>query len=265
MPRHVFLSPHLDDAVLSCGGTIHHLARQNEPVIIHNVMAGDPPNPLPDTPLVRELHIRWETDESPSQVRRTEDEAAAAVLGASTAFMNIPDCVYRSANGVPLYPIGDDDLFGDVAPNDPAAAILHETPLPDADYLYVPIGMGNHVDHQLVREWVLAKLASAEMQHAVSLRNVWFYEEYPYAEDERKAVQTLHSPVIASLKLQPVQKRLSHADFEAKFTALTKYRSQISTFWDDLDTMRSKLLEFMLKTGNGELSERYWRASSSGT
>jgi len=57
---HLFLSPHLDDAVYSCGGTIHQLTSQGTPVQILTFMAGDPPTPLPDTPITRDLHRRWD-------------------------------------------------------------------------------------------------------------------------------------------------------------------------------------------------------------
>ncbi len=62
---HLFLSPHPDDAVLSCGGLIHQLTQKGEPVTILTVMAGDPPDPLPDTPLVRELHQRRSSRQNP--------------------------------------------------------------------------------------------------------------------------------------------------------------------------------------------------------
>ena len=172
---HLFLSPHPDDAVLSCGGLIHQLTQKGEPVTILTVMAGDPPDPLPDTPLVRELHQRWKIGENPVAVRRQEDEAAARVLGARVEFLSIPDCIYRTAGGVGLYPVGDDDLFGDIHPDDPARALLLQTPMPhssDAGRIYVPLGVGNHVDHQLVVAWALEKLGGA-------LDTVFFYEDYP--------------------------------------------------------------------------------------
>lgn len=257
MPRHVFLSPHLDDAVLSCGGTIHHLTQQEVPVLIHNTMAGDPPNPLPDSPLVRELHERWQVGENPMAIRRQEDEAAAQVLGASVEFaMELPDCIYRTANGSAIYVAGDDDLFGEIAPDDPAHAVLEKTPLPAADYLYVPLGVGHHVDHQLVRDWVLSTVGA---QRAAPLPKILFYEDYPYAENEQLTIQTLHLPVFKGLRIEPDVRRLKMADFDAKCTAITKYWSQLSTFWRDWGEMRSQMLAFMLRAGNGELAERYWR------
>ncbi|MGH2521295.1 MAG: PIG-L deacetylase family protein, partial [Anaerolineales bacterium] len=44
---HLYLSPHFDDAALSCGGTIHQQTRQGERAVVVTVCAGDsPPGPL---------------------------------------------------------------------------------------------------------------------------------------------------------------------------------------------------------------------------
>ncbi|WP_366972639.1 PIG-L family deacetylase, partial [Thermoflexus sp.] len=40
------LSPHPDDAVLSCGGTLYRTARAGIPVRVITVFAGDPRDPI---------------------------------------------------------------------------------------------------------------------------------------------------------------------------------------------------------------------------
>ncbi|MBC8099961.1 MAG: PIG-L family deacetylase, partial [Armatimonadetes bacterium] len=55
---HLLIAPHPDDVALSIGGTLAALADSGAPCIIWTLMAGDPPSPLPDTPLVAELHAR---------------------------------------------------------------------------------------------------------------------------------------------------------------------------------------------------------------
>ncbi|NJL96195.1 MAG: hypothetical protein HC915_21930 [Anaerolineae bacterium] len=63
---HWFIAPHLDDAVLSCGGLIRQLVAQGVPVMVQTVMAGDPPERWPITALVAELHARWAAGEHPA-------------------------------------------------------------------------------------------------------------------------------------------------------------------------------------------------------
>lgn len=232
---HLFLSPHLDDAVLSCGGLIHQLTSAGDAVTILTVMAGDPPDPLPDSPLIRELHQRWEAGSSPVALRRQEDRDAARILGADVIHLDLPDCVYRTAGGRILYPYGDDDLFGEVDPEDPARDWLEQYQPPPAQRMYVPLAIGNHIDHQLVYDW------------GKQFANVWYYEEYPYAEHSRPQ----------ALNLQPQAVSLSEADFHARVEAVACHRSQISTFWRDLNDMETSMRRYVSQ--QGALVENYWR------
>ncbi|MEZ4728018.1 MAG: PIG-L family deacetylase [Caldilineaceae bacterium] len=42
----IYLSPHLDDVALSCGGQIFGATRTGQRVLIVTITAGDPPPPL---------------------------------------------------------------------------------------------------------------------------------------------------------------------------------------------------------------------------
>ncbi len=59
--RWIYISPHFDDAVLSCGGLIWEQTHSGIPVEIWTIMAGDPPLGAESTPLARQLHDRWQT------------------------------------------------------------------------------------------------------------------------------------------------------------------------------------------------------------
>lgn len=244
MTQHVFLSPHLDDAILSCGGLIHQLTTRGESVLIITLMAGDPPDPLPDTPLVRDLHTRWEIGENPVAIRREEDIHAAGAVDAAVRHLTIPDCIYRTADSQPLY-AHEQDLFGDVHNSDPARNALRGVVLPGDAMIYAPLGIGNHVDHQLVLQWILAHQPG-------KLR---FYEDYPYSERMSRLLNTIGKfPKIIISDTIPIEAE----SFEAKCRAIAQYRSQLSTFWTDLDEMKQNVRQHMLKTGEGILAERYW-------
>jgi LmbE family N-acetylglucosaminyl deacetylase len=102
----IYLSPHLDDAALSCGGQIYRLAKEGRHVLIVTLMAGDPPPDGVLSDFARSLHGRWELAESAEAARRREDEAAGQILGAEILHWPIPDCIYRAHphTGEPLYP-----------------------------------------------------------------------------------------------------------------------------------------------------------------
>ena len=177
---HLLLSPHFDDAVLSCGGTIHHLVAAGEPVDVRTVMAGVP-HRLPDTPFVHELHTCWQETTNPVQARMQEDDAALQRLGAkATRMVNWLDCVYRTSRaGAALYP-DEASIFGEIHPHDTTAQLLptivlnaYEVPR----FIYAPLGAGHHVDHQIVRNWAVTL---KQYYPWVALK---FYEEYPYTQD----------------------------------------------------------------------------------
>ena len=91
----IFLSPHFDDAALSCGGLAWEQAQQGDRVEIWTVCSGSPPD-LPLPPFARQLHARWGTG-GPETVerRRLEDEEACRRLGALARYFDVPDCIYR--------------------------------------------------------------------------------------------------------------------------------------------------------------------------
>src|SRR5215510_3216401 len=116
---HFFLSPHFDDAALSCGGQIAQLTQRGEKVVVFTVMAGDPPVEFQHTPFTQELHKRWGLGNSPIEGRRLEDTIALRSLGADVKFGPYPDAVYRvDGQGQPLYPEST-SIFGPVHPDDP--------------------------------------------------------------------------------------------------------------------------------------------------
>ena len=57
--RPIFLSPHADDAGLSCGGLIYQLAQAGERPIVITLFGGDPPDAGPLSDFAQSLHTRW--------------------------------------------------------------------------------------------------------------------------------------------------------------------------------------------------------------
>lgn len=240
----LFLSPHLDDAVLSCGGTIHLLTQAGKPVLVVSITAGDPPaGDL--SPFAKNLHTRWRLASDTVALRRAEDIEACMSLGADWLHLQIPDCIYRRniVNGIPLYD-HDEALFGAIDPNEMnlVANISRQLgSLPSSELIYVPLAAGNHVDHQLTR------LAAENWLEPSSFL---YYEEYPYAQAESKLVTALsddgqwHAEVV----------HLEPANVEARIQAVACYRSQISTFFADLEDLSAQVNRYVGKVGG----ERYW-------
>lgn len=239
----IFLSPHLDDAVLSCGGQIHRLTTAGQSVLIATVMAGDSPDA--SSGYAQELQARWALQENPAAARRAEDAEACRRLGAHPLHWPIPDCIYRGTPAGAMFYQSDEEIFGPVHPLDAGqeqtiAELLKR--LPPARRVVAPLTAGNHVDHVLVRR-------AAERVFGSKLL---LYEDYPYAEEAGALDAVLAQ---AGGRLQPLVQPLEPEDLQAKVQAILAYRSQLSTFWADQAELEQAVEDFAARTGG----ERLWR------
>lgn len=253
---HLFLSPHFDDAALSCGGQIAQLTQRGEKVVVFTVMAGDPPVEFNHTPYTQELHKRWGLGNSPIEGRRLEDKIALRSLGADVKFGPYPDAVYRvDAQGQPLYPEST-SIFGEVHPDDPVrgakrAAVIQTLltlfAVTDQDSIHVPLAVGKHVDHILVRD--MGKALSQWRPN----NPIYFYEDYPYARQHgHNAV--LESLVDLDIRATPVMHLVDATAVEIKIAAISCYKSQMSSFWDSREAMGNEIRAYIKQTGG----EREW-------
>lgn len=232
MPNAIYLSPHLDDAVFSCGGLIARQIAEGGAVTIVTIFAGDPPEgPLSDFAL--ELHERWGHPDDPIAMRRAEDLEACASLGAAALHMSVPDAIYRtSEDGQPLYP----DLqavFGEVDPADqPLIAGLHAAfgeIASETSHVYVPRAIGGHVDHRLVRA------AARGLE-----RRLWYYPDFPYAARGQEPPEGLDRPRGVENVIP-----LDGEEVEAWVDAAGSYVSQKSTFWEDDLALRAEIQAYL--------------------
>lgn len=152
--RWIYLSPHLDDAVLSAGGLIHDQVQAGIPVEIWTLMCGFP-REEDVSPFAETQHTMWgfASGEETTRKRREEDKQAAAILGAGVLHFDFLDCIYRrAANGEWLYT----KVFGAPHPEDAVlpAQIADEIAqrLQPEDVLVCQLAIGSHVDHILVRQ-----------------------------------------------------------------------------------------------------------------
>jgi LmbE family N-acetylglucosaminyl deacetylase len=222
--HHIYLSPHLDDAVLSCGGMITQQRAAGQRVAVVTIFAGDPPEDAMLSDFARGLHERWQAAD-PTAARRAEDRCALRALHPEIEIFHLPlpECLYRRnpASGAWLY-ASEEALFGAVHPSDPALMALQTPPtIPPGASLYAPLGVGNHVDHQVVRRaaetWGMA---------------LCYYEEFPYTVGNYPGAA---APAPTGWRRTAA---LPGADaLAAKVRAVACYTSQLSTFWESLEEM----------------------------
>jgi len=275
----VFLSPHLDDAVLSCAGRIQHHVARGESVVVLTVFSHADPD-----------------DEAGWAARREEDWNAVTRLGAQPQWLGLPDAPFRSQTYRDPYA-----LFGPFTSEDSAWFQWLAPPLQlelarlDPSLVHVPLGVGDHVDHRLVH------LAAAEttapclyyedrpyalVPHAVRRRlDALGYEaslgptpsiddyldalmkapyvqallpEGPEGESWRSSLAVWpHSPTTCLLhaELEP----LSDAAAMLAEHAIWEYRSQVGPLYGSPTAYQTLTQEYAHQLGFGDPVERYWR------
>ena len=186
----VVLSPHLDDAVLSCGALMSH-ARTRIPVTVATLFteAGVPPYTLSARSYLRQTGAH--DAERLYRARRAEDRAVLDGAAINCVHAGLTEALFRrrarprlrwfprAGRLLPelchVYPTYRLHICaGRISQHDAAAlrcvldAIDHLSPT-SATLLLAPLAVGGHVDHVLVR-------TAAEL----SRKRVAYYSDFPY-------------------------------------------------------------------------------------
>lgn len=251
----VYLSPHLDDVALSCGGLVWEQAQAGLRPSIWTICAGDPPRGAL-SPFAHALHTRWQSGEEAVRQRRAEDIASCRVLGVSYRHLPIPDCIYRRGpgDGEVLYPT-EASLFG--ALHEQEADLVERlsaelaNSLPRQAVVVAPLAIGGHVDHRLTRAAVERLFLKPP---AAAGWILWYYADYPYAgKHSAELAQILQDESWVGCVF-PV----SAHGLDAWQRAVAAHASQISTFWHSLEQMRLELTAYARHSGG----LRLWRRKS---
>ena len=242
----IFLSPHLDDIVFSCGGMVWDLAKAGHNIEVWTICAGDPPQG-DLSPFAQELHKNWDLGLNAVQIRREEDQKACQIIGATPRYFSYQDCIYRKTSlGEFFYPT-EKHIFGGLDPRE--AGLIERLSdqlrgeLPEETRVVAPLGIGNHVDHELTRK------AVNRLDIPVA-----FYADYPYARDDQ-GIEILDF-MEASTEWQSEEFPTSEEGLGNWVQAARAYGSQISTFWNDDEHLGIQISEFSTFLGGFKL----WRA-----
>jgi LmbE family N-acetylglucosaminyl deacetylase len=251
MPPFLYLSPHFDDAALSCGGLLLANAGRGERAVVLTVCAGTPDyGNLPKFAKVQ--HRQWGNPSDPIATRRAEDQEAARRLGVSTQYLDVLDCIYRrDARGRPVV-FSNHSLFGPARPDEQpvvqriAQELLARVRRRSETRILAPLAAGRHVDHQLVRD-------AARMVLGLGYNVAW-YEDFPYA-GTRGAVTRARR----AFEGNGWECAVFPIDVERKIDAIRAYQSQLkSTFHGERD-MAARVRAYHRAVAEGEgFAERIW-------
>ena len=229
--RWIYISPHLDDAVLSAGGLIYEQTRAGMEVEIWTFMCGFPPDDHL-SPFAQVLHYQWGIHEAAAAevvtARRAEDVKAAGIVGAKAIHFDYLDCIYRRGkNGDWLYsnvfvPPHEDEV-------DLPARIAESisTRLKPDDKLVCQLALGSHLDHVIVRRAV-------ELLRHPALYDV----DIPYLFNFPQEL----TPKTAGMK--ETVHTVSEAGLGYWQDAIAAYASQTETLFESPEAMHAKIRQY---------------------
>jgi LmbE family N-acetylglucosaminyl deacetylase len=227
--RWIYVSPHLDDAILSAGGLIYDQTRAGMDVEIWTLLCGFPPSEEL-SPFAQGLHSDWgiPTATEVIKARRAEDIKAAGIVGAKTVHFDFLDCIYRRGkNGDWLYsdiyiPPHEDDEDLPARMAESVSARLKPT-----DQLVCQLGLGSHLDHVLVRRAV--ELIQQPVLYDVDI-------PYLFNFPDELASKT------AGMKAKT--HRITDSGLRSWQEAIAAYESQLSSLFDSSAAMKEQIQQY---------------------
>lgn len=166
----VYISPHLDDVVFSCGGRVLQAVANRRSCLVITVFTGEP-----DEAANIPAEVRARIGDM--AVRRDEDRRAMEQLGVDFFWMEHAEAIYRHrayhtvAGTLWRYQASDRLLARLLA--DRVEEIARQI---RARRLYFPLGVGNHIDHRVLCD------AGVHLSHRPGRPwEIFFYEDAPYA------------------------------------------------------------------------------------
>lgn len=188
---HIYFSPHLDDVVLSCGGTVAKQVKKGEKVLVTTIFTRAINKPVSQFALGFVKSCGFKNPQKLFKARLIEDKKAAEILGFDTLRLDFLDAIFRVKKRIfflhKIFPrlqflyFSPGALMGErinKTDNFLKSKVLRQTKriikkyTRDKATIYFPLAIGSHIDHQIL--------------HKIGLRlaqkrgNILFYEDFPY-------------------------------------------------------------------------------------
>lgn len=255
--NHIFFSPHLDDAVLSCGGLIAGLKNKSSTLVVSifsDVGQGT-------TSEFGEMFINtcgYKNGFSLIRERKIEEKRAAEKLGYDFLFLDFPDAFFRFERKIfskKYFYDSRKTLFGKLDEKDKLIIAVIKKRLKDIikkiftkdGRLYFPLTVGNHIDHQIINKIGYSFL----LEKFVSNKRTYFYEDFPYIARATDRDRLRNGLQEKGLKLK--KELISKKNLQLKYESILAYQSQIECLFESKDKFMKLFLSFYQKP-----YENYW-------
>ena len=220
----IFISPHPDDAVLSCAALLNKLSGKTEVTIVTLfTKAHSGPYTLSAKNF---LHASDEKNADKLVEKRIkEDRAVLGKLAVKSIYLDLQDALFRlkpkknlAGFFIPefnhVYPTYRWHIIKKISSNDPAESQLLKLLKPilrKGSVIFAPYGIGGHVDHQIARK-VSEKLSS----------DVILYSDFPYNSRENFYGEPSKKQTIVTLTPNGIKNKLIK-QYSSQFQGLFPY------------------------------------------
>lgn len=226
----IFLEPHSDDIALSISGTLYDLYRKGFEIIVYNIFSFTPPSKSPLNDILNFTERDYES------IRKIENDSAfRKYLDCKLITLNLKSSKYRGYRTFCQNPKDDDSSIEIIT------SLLKEINIkyPNSD-VFIPAGIGNHVDHVLVRNLALKILK----------KPILMYEDYPYVKDTKYYLQGINR--IKEIGGSLINEKIN---INIKKTLVNFYNTQFKeTFLE-----KEKEIADYFQGKYGGYYERYWK------
>lgn len=235
--EYIFISPHLDDAVLSCGELIYKLVNnKNAKCKILTIFTGSIKSHKISC-AIQQFHLNCQRGRDLMLFRKQEDAEATKILNCTYEHLEFPECIYRTnEEGAYIYPKLDQ-----IYKYNPAQEKYYEEKIENILFkklkdkinteIYAPLSIGNHVDHVITNKimYQLSKKIPGI---------IYYYEDVPYifkVTDKTEEMKTKTK----QLKMKII--KISDSEWQRKILAVLLYKSQMHVMWKNVKAMISEM------------------------
>jgi LmbE family N-acetylglucosaminyl deacetylase len=217
----VFLAPHYDDAVLSCGAAIAGTPRS----VVVTIFSGGPSAGDPISPWDR--RCGFAPGDDVGRTRECEDEDALALLGARGLGLGFMPTPYRvsSRSGLARLARAATRLnLGKPASSELQAAIAaklaEELAAIEVATCVIPLGV-SHADHLTTTDSALSLVQAFPAYQWVA------YADLPYSAESAEAFNAARTRISSAGFRLDAMVLTQHPDLSLKLRAVERYRSQL--------------------------------------
>jgi LmbE family N-acetylglucosaminyl deacetylase len=255
MKRNIFISPHLDDVVLSCGEYLKKLSDENENITVLTVFAGSP-DPSSFSEIAKNYHKKCQLDDDAVFTRQKEDKNAMKYFDADFIHLDLYEALYRMDKYNQHKYKKVENIFTKDTSNeldtteDVKEAINQEIVINEVDNVYLPLGLGEHIDHVIT-----SKALTELMDEEYGDNKIYYYEDVPYSYNLMGSQWDIDYMCDLNGKIFDIK----DDQWKSKLIGINFYKSQVRSLWKNEAEKIYQLNTLSYQLAYGKRKIRMWQ------